>query len=162
MVAVSEDRVNRYRSLCVGAGVEDERWPGWQTLTARLGGKVQFIGDELLVTNVERVQRAIAEKSCNALLCKVNQIGTLSEAIQAVTMSQHAGWNVQPLEDVSAAEFYTVRYRFSGKRSAKPTWLRLWLRAAQGWVYLEVFAIFAGFVVMIPLFFSAVEYGFGR
>ncbi len=75
---------------------------------------------------------------------------------------QHTGWDVQPLESVRPAEQYTVRYVFSGRQPAVRDRQRIWLRAAQGWVYLEVAAIFIGFVVMIPLFFSAIEFGFGR
>lgn len=75
---------------------------------------------------------------------------------------QHTGWDVQPLEAVRPAEFYTVRYIFTGRRSAVRDQRRIWLRAAQGWVYLEVAAIFIGFVLMIPLFFSALDFGFGR
>jgi enolase len=61
-------------------------------LKKRIGDRVQIVGDDLLVTNVERVQKAIELDAANALLCKVNQIGTLTEAIAAVTMSQRAGW----------------------------------------------------------------------
>lgn len=75
---------------------------------------------------------------------------------------QHAGWDVQPLEPVSPAEQYMVKYLYTEKRRAPTDRRRVWLRAAQGWVYLEIFVIFAGFIVMIPLFFSAVEFGFGR
>ena len=75
---------------------------------------------------------------------------------------QHTGWDVQPLEAVRPAEMYSVRYIFSGRRPAERDRQRIWLRAAQGWVYLEVAAIFVGFVVMIPLFFSALDFGFGR
>jgi len=57
-----------------------------------VGDKVQIVGDDLLVTNVERIDKAIAEQACNALLCKVNQIGSLSEAIAAVEKSKRAGW----------------------------------------------------------------------
>jgi enolase len=62
--------------------------------TARHGHRLQLVGDDLLVTNSEFVQRAIAEKACNSLLCKVNQIGTLTEAIDASRLSQRAGWSV--------------------------------------------------------------------
>jgi hypothetical protein len=75
---------------------------------------------------------------------------------------QHTGWDVRPLESVRPGEFYTVRYLFTGRQPAARTRQRIWLRAAQGWVYLEVAAIFVGFVLMVPLFFSAVEFGFGR
>lgn len=75
---------------------------------------------------------------------------------------QHAGWDVQLLEPVREAEAYTVRYVYQSHRRAATTWGRTWLRAAQGWVYIEIAAIFVGAVVMIPLFFSATEFGFGR
>lgn len=75
---------------------------------------------------------------------------------------QNAGWEVQPLEPVRAAEMYNVRYRFQARHWAENSWQRAWLRAAQGWVYLEITAIFVGAIVMIPLFFSAVEFGFGQ
>ena len=61
-------------------------------LTKRVGNRVQLVGDDLLVTNSERIKRAVHERSCNSLLTKVNQIGTLSEAIQAVRDAQQAGW----------------------------------------------------------------------
>jgi enolase len=70
----------------------EDDWAGWKALYKKLGSKVQLVGDDLLVTNVERIQRAIDEKSCNALLCKVNQIGTLTESIAAIDMSHRAGW----------------------------------------------------------------------
>src|SRR5512141_809303 len=63
-------------------------------LNQKLGSKIQLVGDDLLVTNVKFVERAIKEKACNSLLCKVNQIGTLTEAIDASRMSQRAGWSV--------------------------------------------------------------------
>ena len=63
-------------------------------MTAELGGPCQIVGDDLLVTNPKRVQKAIDEKACNALLLKVNQIGTITEAIQAVNMAKGAGWGV--------------------------------------------------------------------
>ena len=94
MVAFYEDWVSRYPILSIEDGLAEDDWASWRLLTQRLGGKVQIVGDDLLVTNVGRVQRAITEKACNALLCKVNQIGTLTEAIAAVDMSLRAGWNV--------------------------------------------------------------------
>jgi hypothetical protein len=75
---------------------------------------------------------------------------------------QHAGWDVQLLEQVSEAEMHFVRYRFRGRQRAAPSWRRAWIRAAQGWVYLEIAAIFVGAVLMIPLFLSATEFGFGQ
>ena len=75
---------------------------------------------------------------------------------------QHAGWDIQPLERVKPEEIYLVHYRYQAQRWAANSWRRAWLRAAQGWVYLEIIAILGGAIVMIPLFFSAVEFGFGQ
>lgn len=70
----------------------EDDWAGWKLLYEKVGQKVQLVGDDLLVTNVNRIERAIQEKACNALLCKVNQIGTLTESIAAIEMSHRAGW----------------------------------------------------------------------
>jgi hypothetical protein len=75
---------------------------------------------------------------------------------------QHAGWNVEPLEKVEPAEQYAVRYRYRQRHRASSSWSTSWSRAAQGWVYLEIAAIFLGAILMIPLFLSASEFGFGR
>ena len=72
----------------------------------------------------------------------------------------HAGWDVQPLEPVREAELPMIRYRYRKRVRAERTWSRVWMRAAQGWVYLEVAAVLIG-VLMVPLFFSAVDFGFG-
>lgn len=92
MVAFYESWVNQYPIISIEDGMAEDDWDGWKLLTRRLGDRVQLVGDDLLVTNVERVRRAIEEKACTALLCKVNQIGTLTEAIAAVEMSHRAGW----------------------------------------------------------------------
>jgi enolase len=92
MVAFYEDWVGKYPIISIEDGLAEDDWESWKLLTARLGDRVQIVGDDLLVTNVERVRRAIQEKAANSLLCKVNQIGTLTEAIAAVTMAQRAGW----------------------------------------------------------------------
>jgi hypothetical protein len=73
----------------------------------------------------------------------------------------HAGWDLAPREPVAAAEIYMVRYVYRERKRAPTTWRRAWLRAAQGWVYLEIAAIFAGALLMIPIFFSASQFGFG-
>ena len=70
----------------------EEDWAGWQTLTAELGGRVQIVGDDLFVTNPERLRRGIAEKSANALLVKVNQIGSVTETLDAVALAQRSGF----------------------------------------------------------------------
>lgn len=93
MVELWTDWINRYPIISLEDGLDEDDWEGWQKLHAAIGDKVQSVGDDLLVTNVKRIERAIAEKSCNSLLCKVNQIGTLTESIAAVEMSHRAGWS---------------------------------------------------------------------
>jgi enolase len=92
MVAFLVDWVNKYPIISIEDGLAADDWAGWSQLVAAVGHKVQLVGDDLLVTNVERVQRAIDEKAANALLCKVNQIGSLTEAIASVEMAHRAGW----------------------------------------------------------------------
>jgi hypothetical protein len=75
---------------------------------------------------------------------------------------QHAGWDLRPLEPVGASEVYPLRYVYRKRYRASHSWARAWLRAAQGWVYLEIAAIFVGAILMIPLYFSAIEFGFGQ
>ncbi len=86
--------VDKYPIISIEDGLDQNDWGGWKMLQARLGDRLQLVGDDLLVTNVEFVKRAIAEQACNSLLCKVNQIGTLSEAIDASRLAQRAGWSV--------------------------------------------------------------------
>lgn len=73
---------------------DQDDWPAWAAITAEVGDTIQIVGDDLLVTNPKRIAKAIEEKSCNALLLKVNQIGTVSESIEAVKMAKQAGWGV--------------------------------------------------------------------
>ena len=82
----------RYPIISIEDGMAEDDWDGWKLLHATIGDRVQLVGDDLLVTNVKRIARAIDERACNALLCKVNQIGTLSESIAAIEMSHRAGW----------------------------------------------------------------------
>jgi enolase len=86
------DWVNRYPIVSLEDGLAEDDWAGWKEITKRLGSKVQLVGDDLLVTNPERVARGIEEDSANAVLVKLNQIGTLSETLSVVDMAQHAGW----------------------------------------------------------------------
>ncbi len=88
------DWADRYPIISIEDGLAEDDWPSWVGLTASIGDRVQIVGDDLLVTNVKRVEKAIKEKACNSLLCKVNQIGTLSEASSAVRMAHRAGWTV--------------------------------------------------------------------
>ncbi|MBV7330363.1 phosphopyruvate hydratase [Chloroflexi bacterium TSY] len=84
----------RFPIISIEDGMAEDDWDGWKLLYEKVGDKVQIVGDDLLVTNVQRIERAINESACNALLCKVNQIGTLTESVAAITMSQRAGWAV--------------------------------------------------------------------
>jgi len=87
-----ESWIRQYPLVSLEDGLGEDDWETWPLLTERLGDKVQIVGDDLLVTNPERVQRGIDERTCNALLVKVNQIGSLTETIQAVELCQRAGW----------------------------------------------------------------------
>jgi enolase len=92
MVAFWEEWVRKYPIISIEDGMAEDDWEGWRLLNQRLGRRVQLVGDDLLVTNTQRIQRAIEEGACNSLLTKVNQIGTLSEAIEAVSAARRAGW----------------------------------------------------------------------
>lgn len=92
MVAFWEDWVNRYPVLSLEDGLAEDDWEHWQLLTARLGDRLQIVGDDLLVTNVARLRKAIDLRAANSILIKLNQIGTLTETIAAVEMAKRAGW----------------------------------------------------------------------
>ncbi|OUC05721.1 enolase [Litorilinea aerophila] len=92
LVDLWADWCNRFPIISIEDGMAEDDWEGWKLLYRRLGGQVQLVGDDLLVTNVARIERAIQEQACNALLCKVNQIGTLTESIAAIEMSHRASW----------------------------------------------------------------------
>jgi enolase len=94
MVKYWIDWVKQYPIVSIEDGLAEDDWEGWAELTKEIGDKVRLIGDDHLVTNVKRIERSIREKTSNGLLCKVNQIGTLSESIAAVEMSHRAGWGV--------------------------------------------------------------------
>lgn len=85
--------VDKYPIISIEDGMAEDDWAGWKNLTDKLGNKCQLVGDDLFVTNVTRLDRGIREKTANALLVKVNQIGTLTETINAVSMAQQAGYN---------------------------------------------------------------------
>jgi len=91
-MAKVESWVNKYPIKSIEDPFAEDDWASWSTFTAKLGNKLQIVGDDLLVTNPKRVERAIDEKSCNALLVKVNQIGSLTETLDAMQLSENAGW----------------------------------------------------------------------
>ena len=92
MAAFWEDWVGKYPIISIEDGMAEDDWDGWGTLREKIGDKVQLVGDDLLVTNTERIRRAVEATACNSLLTKVNQIGSLTEAIEAVRSAQQAGW----------------------------------------------------------------------
>ncbi|MGQ9457905.1 MAG: phosphopyruvate hydratase [Anaerolineae bacterium] len=92
MVAFWEDWVGRYPILSLEDGLAEDDWEHWQLLQARLGDRLQIVGDDLLVTNVARLRKAIALRAANSILIKLNQIGTLTETISAVDLARRAGW----------------------------------------------------------------------
>ena len=93
MIDWLETLVNEFPIVSIEDGLAENDWSGWQQLRARIGDRIQLVGDDLLVTNTSLVQKAIDEHAANALLVKPNQIGSLTETIQAVSMAQDAGWN---------------------------------------------------------------------
>ena len=92
MIDLWADLVERYPIVSIEDGLAEEDWDGWRRLTERLGDRVQLVGDDLLVTNPAFVRRAIDERAANAVLVKVNQIGTLTQALDTVALAQRAGW----------------------------------------------------------------------
>ena len=92
MVATYADLVANYPIYSIEDGMSEDDWEGWRALTETLGGRVQLVGDDLFVTNVTRLKRGIDQGIANAILVKVNQIGTLSETLNAVRMAQGAGY----------------------------------------------------------------------
>lgn len=92
MIAFYTELVEKYPIISIEDGLAEDDWEGWQKLTQALGGKVQLVGDDLFVTNTERLQRGIAEGAGNAILIKVNQIGTLTETLDAIEMAKRAGY----------------------------------------------------------------------
>ena len=92
MVAYLADLVARYPIVSIEDGMDEDDWEGWSALTEAIGDETQLVGDDLFVTNPSRLHRGIEEKSANAILIKVNQIGTLTETLEAVEMAQRAGF----------------------------------------------------------------------
>jgi enolase len=91
MIALYAGWVERYPIFSIEDGLDQDDWEGWTRLTAELGGRVQLVGDDLFVTNTRRVQTGIEKKAANAVLIKVNQIGTLSETLDTIALSQRHG-----------------------------------------------------------------------
>ena len=110
MVDYWADIASRYPLISLEDGLAEDDWEGWKLLRARIGDKVQLVGDDFLVTNVKRLSRAIAENAANSILIKLNQIGSLTETLSAIQMAQRAGWTAivshrsGETEDVTVAD----------------------------------------------------------
>jgi len=92
MIDFYTELANRYPIFSLEDGLDESDWDGWKVLTQRLGDKIQIVGDDLFVTNPERIARGIKESSANAVLIKLNQIGTLTETLHAIEMAHRIGW----------------------------------------------------------------------
>ncbi len=92
MIDFYTELANRYPIFSLEDGLDESDWDGWKVLTQRLGDKIQIVGDDLFVTNPERIARGIKECSANAVLIKLNQIGTLTETLHAIEMAHRIGW----------------------------------------------------------------------
>jgi len=95
MIAMYADWVNKYPIVSLEDGLAEDDWEGWKHLNQVLGSKIELVGDDLFVTNVQRIARGIAENVANAVLIKLNQIGTLSETIAAIEMARNACWGAE-------------------------------------------------------------------
>ncbi len=88
LVNIYNEWISKYHVISVEDGLNENDWEGWRAMNEKIGGKIMLIGDDLLVTNVKRLQKAIEEKACNAVLIKVNQIGSLSETIDCIKLAK--------------------------------------------------------------------------
>ena len=92
MIAYYEDLISEFPVCSIEDPLDEEDWEGWRKITERLGDRVQLVGDDLFVTSTVRLQKGIEMGAANAILIKVNQVGTLTEAFEAVKMAQDAGY----------------------------------------------------------------------
>jgi enolase len=92
LIDLYDELVNQYPIISIEDGLDEDDWPGWTQLTDRLGGRVQLVGDDLFVTNTRRLQRGISERAANSILVKVNQIGSVTETLQAIELAREAGF----------------------------------------------------------------------
>ena len=111
MISYLDKLVNKYPIISIEDGLSEDDWEGWQALTSELGRKIQIVGDDLTVTNKSRLKKSIDEKSMNSILIKLNQIGTVTETVEAVEMAKNAGFGVVishrsgETEDTTIADF---------------------------------------------------------
>ena len=94
MIEYIIDLISKYPIISIEDGLAEEDWEGWKELTKRIGNKVQLVGDDLFVTNVSRINKGIKEKVANSVLIKPNQIGTLTETLDAIELAKKSGYTV--------------------------------------------------------------------
>ena len=94
LIDLYEEWLGRYPIVSIEDGLAEDDWEGWARLTSRLGGRVQLVGDDVFTTNIERIERGVREGSANAVLVKLNQIGSLTETLAAIELTQQASWGV--------------------------------------------------------------------
>ena len=92
MIDYLEDLANKYPIASIEDGLSEEDWDAWKKLTDRLGNKLQLVGDDLFVTNIKRLQKGIDNKTTNSILIKLNQIGTLTETLDAIELAKKNGY----------------------------------------------------------------------
>ena len=92
MVLFYEDLISRYPIISIEDGLAEDDWDGFKLMTKRLGGRIQIVGDDLFVTNTKRLRQGIEQKAANSILIKLNQIGTITETIDAIEMAKCAGF----------------------------------------------------------------------
>jgi enolase len=92
MVEMYAQWIKKYPIIVLEDGLAEDDWDGWKLLNKKLGNKIELVGDDLFVTNVSRIERGIAENVANAVLIKLNHVGTLTETVAAIEMARKAGW----------------------------------------------------------------------
>ncbi len=92
MIDYYESLLDKYPIISIEDGLAEEDWKGWAAMTERLGHRIQIVGDDIFVTNTERLQRGIEEKSANSILIKLNQIGSITETLDTIEMAKRAGF----------------------------------------------------------------------
>ena len=97
LIAHWQTLAGRYPLLSLEDGLDEEDWSGWQKLTSVLGNKLQLVGDDLFVTNTQRIQQGVQQQAANAVLIKPNQIGTVSRTMDAVRLAQQSGYQASSL-----------------------------------------------------------------
>ena len=92
LICYYEQLLRKYPIISIEDGVAEEDWQGWKTLTDRLGNRIQLVGDDLFVTNTERLKKGITSGAANSILVKLNQIGTLSETLDVIELARQSGY----------------------------------------------------------------------